>query len=272
MRGVVPAITFPVLRESPGVVCAVSTRIGGVSRPPFDTLNLSFSPGDDPDCVRENRQRFLASLEIPPEGVVVGQQVHGAHVQVVGWSDRGRGVLGPDSVIPASDGLATADRGVYLFTVSADCPLIGILAPPARGIALAHAGWWGVGGGIPGAAVEALQGLSGSDPEEMVAVIGPAIGPCCYVVGDEVMDALAPAARRGAEILDGTQGTVRGEGRKHRLDLHRAIRLLLEEKGLRPERIEASLLCSSCNPERFFSHRRDGARTGRIAMVMGMRE
>jgi hypothetical protein len=259
------AIRFRIFEAFPRLVCAASTRAGGVSDPPYASLNLGFSSGDDPASVRENRRRFLEALGVPPGGIVVGGQVHGTRVRPVGPADRGRGALDPGTCIPDSDGLVTADPGVFLLTVSADCPLIAVLAPPDRGVALAHSGWRGVAGSMPVAAVEALARATGARPAEMVAAVGPAIGPCCYQVGDDVVARLPAAARPAARRDPGGDG-------KHRLDLALAIRRLLEGAGLRPERIETSPLCSCCGPDRFFSYRRDGALTGRIAMVAGIRQ
>jgi YfiH family protein len=262
VRGEIETVRFRAFDALPGVLCAASTRRGGASAPPYESLNMGFSSGDAPDSVRENRRRFFEAVGVPAGEVIVGQQVHGARVQPVGQRDRGRGAIDPSTGIPASDGMVTTDPDVFLFTISADCPLIAIAAPDRRGVALAHSGWRGVAAGMPGAAVEALAGASGVVPREMVAAVCPSIRSCCYPVSEEVVEKLPAAARRAVR---------RDGGGSPRLDLGRAIRILLEEAGIPPERIEVSPECSCCDPERFFSHRRDGAKTGRIGMVLGIR-
>jgi polyphenol oxidase len=262
VRGEIETVRFRAFDVLPGVLCAASLRRGGVSTPPYESLNVGFSSGDAPDSVRENRRRFLEAVGVTPAEVVVGQQVHGARVHPVGRGDRGRGALDPSTGIPASDGMVTTDPDVFLFTISADCPLIAVAAPDRRGVALAHSGWRGVAAGMPGAAVESLARASGASPREMAAAVGPSIRSCCYPVGEEVVEKLPSSARRAVH---------RDGGGSPRLDLGLAIRILLEEAGIPPERIEVSPECSHCNPDRFFSHRRDGAKTGRIGMVLGMR-
>jgi hypothetical protein len=276
VRGGLDTIRFDLLGSLPDVLCAVSTRSGGVSDGAFHSLNLGFSTGDVPERVRENRLRLFSHLDLPPGSVVAARQVHGSRVIEVGATERGRGSLDPRTALPDADGLLTRERGVFVLGLSADCPLLTLVAPPDRGIVLAHSGWRGTAGGMPAAAVDCLARATGADPGEMLAVIGPGIGPCCYEVGEEVLDSLPPGARaaaRGPAALPGGEspGDRGSPAGRHRLDLSLAIRVLLEEAGVPRERIEACPRCSSCEAERFFSHRRDRGVTGRVAMLAGLR-
>jgi YfiH family protein len=263
------------LDRLPAILCGVSTRAGGVSDGPYDSLNQGFATGDDPARVAENRRRLYRTLGVRPEEVVAGSQVHGVRVHPVTREDRCRGALDPWSAIPETDGLVSTRPGGFLLALSADCPLLALVAPPDRGVLLAHSGWRGLAGGMPAAAVASLAAASGVHPREMLAFIGPAIGPCCYTVGEEVLRRLpapsaalpltGPARAAGPEPPPGSRS---GQP----LDLVAVLRMLLTAAGLLAERIESSPFCASCERERFYSHRRDGPRTGRIAMVLGIRE
>jgi purine-nucleoside/S-methyl-5'-thioadenosine phosphorylase / adenosine deaminase len=224
--------------DLPGARAAFSTRLGGVSEGPYEALNVAVKTGDEPDRVRENRHRLAAALGRNPADVVMGRQVHGAELR---WHDRRQEprvyadvVKSPEEV----DAHATAEPGLAPLVMVADCLPIAVTG--TGGVAMVHGGWRGLAGGIVAAAVERV----GAD----VAAIGPGIGPCCYEVGEEVL----------AEFAD-LEGVAVGR----MLDLTAVATRLLERSGV--EEIDASGLCTSCNPELLFSHRRDGERTGRQA-------
>jgi YfiH family protein len=224
--------------DLPGARAAFSTRLGGVSEGPYEALNVAVKTGDEPDRVRENRHRLAAALGRNPADVVMGRQVHGAELR---WHDRRQEprvyadvVKSPEEV----DAHATAEPGLAPLVMVADCLPIAVTG--TGGVAMVHGGWRGLAGGIVAAAVERV----GAD----VAAIGPGIGPCCYEVGEEVL----------AEFAD-----IEGVAVGRMLDLTAVATRLLERSGV--EEIDASGLCTSCNPELLFSHRRDGERTGRQA-------
>jgi YfiH family protein len=224
--------------ELPGGRAAFSTRIGGVSEPPYEALNVAILTGDDPDRVRENRARLATVLEREAEKVVMGRQVHGAalkrHEQAQEPRVYADAVRSPDEV----DAHATADPDLTPLVMVADCLPVALSGPD--GVAMAHCGWRGLAGGIVAEAVRAIDATA--------AAIGPGIGPCCYEVGEEVLSRF--------EHLD---GVATGQ----MLDLTAVATRLLAEAGV--ERVNPSGLCTSCNPELFYSHRRDGERTGRQA-------
>jgi polyphenol oxidase len=229
---------LPLLRwDAAGPYAAVfSTRLGGVSEPPFDTLNLGRLTEDDPAHVEENRRRLCVEAGADRERLRYGRQVHGSTV-------RRAGGLGEPG-----DALWTDTRGEPLLVFAADCFPVALArsngAAPA--IAAVHVGWRGLLGGVVGAAACALGG------GRLAAVVGPGIGHCCYEVGEEVAGPFR--ARFGGGILQGC-----------RLDLRAAVARALREAGAAD--VSHVDLCTACHPELFFSHRRDGARTGRQGLI-----
>jgi len=220
--------------EVPGPYEVVfTTRRGGVSEGPYASLNLGRKTGDDVERVDENRRRACTEIDADPERLALNYQVHSAVVRRAQESERG-GVR--------ADGLWTEEPGLPVLALSADCLPVALVrvngATPA--VCVLHAGRIGLLAGILEAGVTALGGT-------LAAAIGPAIGPCCYEVGEEV--ATPYRARFGAEIV---------RGRK--LDLWQAAERVLRDAGV--ERVERFDLCTACNPELFFSHRRDGKPRG----------
>jgi YfiH family protein len=221
--------------DLPGATAAFSTRLGGASEPPFDSLNLGVFTEDERDAVVENRARLAAALGFEPERIAIGRQVHGAELAAHSGSQVPSPFAEPGSAIPEVDGHVTAERSLALLVFAADCLPIGLSGP--GGVAMLHCGWRGLAAGIVARGVEAVGATD--------AAIGPGIGPCCYEVGEEVLTAfdIPPTSPE--------------------LDLPEVARRLLGEAGV--ERVETSGLCTSCERGLFFSHRRDTGRTGRQA-------
>lgn len=232
-----------------GARAAFSTRLGGVSEPPFDALNVGLLTDDAEEAVVENRQRLVAALDFEPSQIAFARQVHGT--RLLDHSDASPASscrFVPDSEtdrqlgeVVEADGQVVREAGLAALVFVADCLPVALAGP--RGVALIHAGWRGLAGGILDPAAAAVEATS--------AAIGPGIGPCCYEVGDEVRDRFA--------------GMGEGVRAGRMLDLPEVARRLLTEAGV--ERIEVAGLCTSCEEELFFSHRRDGGRTGRQAGV-----
>ena len=216
---------------------AFSTRRGGVSSGPFDSLNLGLRTHDDPEHVDENRRRLCESIRADAARLAMNRQTHSALVNRAQSGERGRD----------GDGLWTDEHDVPLLALSADCLPIALVRQNGKGpgLALLHAGRIGLLAGIVEAGVAALGGM-------VAAAIGPGIGPCCYEVGDEIGDAYR--ARFGSRALAG-----------HNLDLWFSAERVLRDAGV--ESIERLDLCTACDPERFFSHRRDGPITGRQGVI-----
>lgn len=222
-----------------GATVAFTTRLGGVSEPPFDCLNLGLLTGDDDAAVLANRERLAAALGREPARIPIGRQVHGAELAGHAGPQDPSPFARPGSAIPAVDGHVTATPELAPLVFVADCLPVALFGP--GGVAMLHCGWRGLAAGILAAGAAAVGATA--------AAIGPGIGPCCYEVGDEVLGAFA--------------GLGDGIARGRMLDLPAVARRLLGEAGV--ERVESAGLCSSCEPELFFSHRRDAGRTGRQA-------
>jgi YfiH family protein len=214
--------------DEPGYVVAFTTRVGGVSDGVYASLNLTRGTGDDPEKVEENRRLACESLGLAHERLAFNRQVHSPTVHRAGPGTRGE----------PGDGLWTDEPHVPLLAMSADClPIVITRSEGPRAIAVLHAGWRGLSEGVISAGVQAL----GDGP--LTAVIGPAIGPCCYEVGPEV-----------SELFDDDL-TANGK-----LDLWAAADRALRAAGV--ERVERVDLCTRDHPELFFSHRRDGRARG----------
>jgi YfiH family protein len=234
-----------------GVTHAVFTRLGGTSRPPFDTLNVGHTVGDDPTTVAENHLRIYAHLDVDPQQVASPQQVHGNRIAAVTADIQESGLSG-------TDGLVTRTPGVALLLRFADCQPILLYDPENHALGLVHAGWRGVAQAIARRAVEAMQAAFGTRPEALIAGLGPAIGPCCYTVGQNVASAM------GYALPDWKQAMSQQADGWH-LDISGANAQQLTASGVR--QIEQAQLCTACHSNLFFSHRASHGRTGRFAVV-----
>ena len=229
--------------EAEGYAVAFTTRLGGVSEGPYASLNLGRKSGDDVECVDENRRRMCEAVGADLEKLALNYQVHSTRVLRAAPAMRGE----------HADGLWTDEPGLPILAMSADClPIVLARAGAADpAVAVLHAGWKGLLAGIVEAGVDALGGGT------LTAAIGPGIGPCCYEVGEEV--ATPFRERFGDDVM-----------RESRLDLWTSAERALRAAGV--EQIDRFDRCTACEPETFFSHRRDAGRTGRqgvIAYVAG---
>ncbi len=240
---------------------AFTTRPGGTSAPPYAGLNLGAGSGDDPSTVAANGRRLAGALGFAYERLARLRQVHGADVAVV---DTAGPVPGP---VGEYDAVVTDRPGTALLVLAADCVPILLVDPARPAVGAVHAGWRGVVADAPGAAVRALVRAYDSRPSALRAAIGPSIGPCCYEVDGPVAERFAEAGLRFEPPL-ATPSAPRDGRPRWRLDLVAAVRGRLEAAGVPAAGIEATGLCTACREDLFFSHRRDGARTGRQAGVI----
>jgi YfiH family protein len=234
----------------PGATVAFSTRVGGVSEAPFDGLNLGVFSEDECDSVVENRRTLASALGFAPERIAIGRQVHGAEIATHKGPQNPSPFAKPGSAIAEVDGHVTEKHALAMLVFVADCVPVALSGP--SGVAMLHCGWRGLAAGIVARGVEAVEATH--------AAIGPAIGPCCYEVGAEVLDAFAGIEQRPTDRKRVYIDRNRPAGR---IDLPDLARRLLHDAGVK--RIEISGLCTSCEGRLFFSHRRDGGRTGRQA-------
>lgn len=225
-----------------------STRQGGESEGAFAALNLGVSAGDDEATVRRNRSRWAEALgfEAP---IVSLHQIHGGVVHAV--DQRPGEALKGDAVVTATESLP-----ISVFT--ADCTPILLHDPVTGAVGAVHAGWRGTVAQVAGAAVAAMATHYGARPADICAAIGPAIGPCCFEVGDEVAAAIADCAWPGWE-----RAIVSGHAKPH-VDLFTANQDQLVNAGLLPANVHNSGMCTFCEADKFYSWRRDHGVTGRL--------
>jgi YfiH family protein len=245
-RGGLRVLAWPALDAYP-VDALVTTRYGGVSAGDYATLNLSFGVGDRPQDVLENRRRAAAALGADLADFVFGSQVHGGVARVVTRADRGRGAAIADAGVGEADALVTGDPGTALGAVVADCVPILLYDPGAHVIACVHAGWRGTVARVTDAALAAMSAL-GTRPADVIAGIGPAIGPDRYQVGEDVAAAARECFGERAPLVIRPDGTGRWL-----FDLWSANRVLLREAGVADHNIHVAAIPTGA--ELFFSNR-----------------
>lgn len=239
----------------PGVEAWFSTRRGGVSFPPFGTMNLSYGVGDMRSAVTENRRRMAQYGGRRLDDLVMPAQVHGNHVEWITSAERGRGAKGARP-IPSTDGLITKDAAVLLGLGFADCTPIFVTDVHARVVGLWHAGWRGTVQGIQQVGVRKLA-EQGIDPEALLIGLGPAIGACCYEIDQ-------PVRERVLAVVNDEQVMTPVDSAHWKLDVRLVNRLLLQFAGVLPEHIVEAPFCTGCRPDLFFSYRMEGPVTGRM--------
>ncbi len=233
--------------RSAGVEGAFSTRSAGVSSGRYASLNLGRGTRDDLDLVRANQEIFRSAIKRDNHELVTVKQVHGKNVvdaRAVSREENGVDL----SKRTEADGLIANERSCTLLVLTADCFPVALVTDET--VAMIHCGWRGVGAGIVKGGLKACSQVSGKRAEDVNAFIGPGIGRCCYKVGEDVVSAISKLGH-GDEIL--------GEGA---LDLGEVVRRELMVTGVLQRNIHSVDICTSCNDDFFFSHRRDGT-TGR---------
>jgi polyphenol oxidase len=234
---------------------AIYSRLGGVSAAPFDSLNLSMSVPDERERVYANRRRAFGRYGRDTGTVVHAHLVHGADVARVTQADNG-------TWVKHVDGLITDEPGCVLTMNFADCAPILLFDPRRQAIGLGHAGWRGAVVDLPGAMVRAMVEHFDSRPADLVAAVGPCIGPCCYEVGEEVIDAVRRSFVEPEQLLR------QNGGPQPHFDLPEANRCNLVAAGVTS--IELSGFCTACRTDLFFSHRAENGRTGRFGVVLAL--
>jgi len=248
---------FEILARYPQVLHAIFTRIGGKSSEPFYSLNVGQWVGDEPMAVQANHDLIFQALGIQPGQVVTAHQVHGARVAIAEAAQQG-------TIIPATDSLISQRRGVALLLRFADCLPLMLYDPQRQAIALAHVGWRGCLAGVVVNTLAKMRRVFGCEPRDVLAGLGPAIGPCCYEVGPDVITGVEQALGGNSGLL-----LTQPDGTTH-LNLPAAVRQQLQKAGV--QKTEDSGLCTHCHTTEFFSHRAEKGRTGRFAAILALRE
>jgi len=238
--------------DTSAVAHGLFTRLGGVSEGQYASLNLSRSTGDGAEPVAENRNRINAVFGLKYEDTLTSWLVHGNTVRVVNWDDRGHNDVHADGMITNTPGLALTLR-------FADCMPILLHDPVRRAIGIAHAGWPGVAGNVIGSTVEAMVSTYGSRPEEILAGVGPSIGPDQFEVGLDVANKIQAAVPEDIVLPHPNP-------EKHYVDLWRSAQAQLNASGVR--QVEVAGLCTASNTHEWFSHRAEKGKTGRFGTLL----
>jgi YfiH family protein len=254
------------MQQFHGLTAGFTSRQGGVSQAPFSSMNCGLHVQDVSEDVIANRQRLADALHAPFESLVFAEQVHSNEGIVITVADKGKGTESRESAIQGKDSFITNEKGIVICALFADCVPLYFYDPINQAIGLAHAGWKGTVSNIAMATISLMTNTFGSKPKDIHAIIGPSIGVCCYEVDHavasrvlELLDEIqAPASVQETVLLTKLNG-------KFMLNLQELNRNLLEQAGILSPHIEVTQLCTSCSTDLFFSHRKEGGKTGRMA-------
>lgn len=254
-------LTSSLLTDCGGVVHGFSTRKGGVSTAPWDTLNLGVGRGDDWEHVLENYQRFCGAVGIDPQRTVLSRQVHEDHVLIATEEDAGKGLFRERDYL--TDAIITNVPGLALFVFSADCGTALLYDPVSRSIGAVHAGWRGVANGILRKTALEMGRLYGAKPQDLIVATGPSIGQCCFETDDDV-----PQAMEKAFGVQEAQPFFQRRGNKWHVDLKGLNARWLLDIGVKAQQIDICPLCTACRTDLFWSYRKAGnARGAQAAMI-----
>ena len=257
----VPFLSYPMLEKTGIVNHGFSTRLGGVSKGPCATMNISTTRGDDPEAVKENQRRIASAIGVKVENLTFTHQTHTTNVAVVKAEDRGKRFM-------ETDGLVTNVPGICLVTFYADCVPLYFVDPVKKAIGLSHSGWRGTVHKMGKVTVETMTRAYGSNPEDIYAAIGPSICQDCYEVSEDVIEEFRRHFDR--ELLP--ELFYPKENGKYQLNLWRANEAVLEEAGILKEHIAVTNVCTHCNPEILFSHRTTGDKRGNLSAFLALKE
>lgn len=265
--GETPYLKYPMFEKTGIVKHGFSTRLGGVSRGCYASLNLSFDRGDREEDVRENFRRIGEAIGVRCEDMVLSKQTHTTNVRVVTEADRGKGIVRERDYTDV-DGLVTDVPGICLVTSYADCVPLYFVDPVNKVIGLSHSGWRGTVGKIGKKTVEVMKNTFGSDPRDILAAVGPSVCLDCYEVSRDVIDKVKEAF---AEHL-WEQLFYRKPDGKYQLDLWKANELIFREAGISEEHIAVTNVCTHCNSDILYSHRAAGNKRGNLCAFLALKQ
>lgn len=266
-RGGVPYLSFKALEDTGMVINGFSTRLGGASKGRFATMNFSYSRKDDPADVLENFTRMADALGVERDRMVVSYQTHTTNVRRVTREDEGKGVIRERDYRDV-DGLITDVPGITLVTFYADCVPLYLVDQVHHAIGLSHSGWRGTVRRMGQVTMDAMKEAFGTRPEDVTACIGPSICRDCFEVGEEVAEAFADAF--DPQYRDALYRANEKPG-KYQLDLWKANEIIFQEAGVPKEQIHTTNICTMCNSDYLFSHRRVGEERGNLAAFLSIR-
>ena len=259
--GGVPYLAYPLLEKTGIVRHGFSTRIGGVSKGNCATMNISTTRGDDPAAIEENRRRIAAAIGVEPEDMTYTHQTHTTNVAVIRSEDRGKRFF-------ETDGMVTDVPGICLVTFYADCVPLYFVDPVKKAIGLSHSGWRGTVNKMGMVTVRKMEECYGSDPQDIIAAIGPSICQDCYEVSEDVICEFRKNFRQ--EIWE--ELFYKKENGKYQLNLWKANEEVLLEAGISRENIAVTNLCTHCNPDILFSHRATGDKRGNLSAFLALKK
>lgn len=260
-KGAMELVTFDNITQTGLVEHCFTTRHGGVSSGYYGEMNMGFSRGEDIQNVRENYRLLAKALHLDENAFVATQQTHTTNILRVTAADKGSGVT-KERPYHDIDGLITNEKGINIVIFGADCVPVFLVDTKQKAIGLAHCGWKGTANRMAEKIVHRMQAEFDTNPKDIVAAIGPSIGKCCFQVDD-------PVVQLFEENLDFAKDVIfddPSEQGKYKIDLWETNRRLLQECGV--ENIEISGLCTMCDTERFYSHRKMGEQRGVMAGIL----
>lgn len=261
-----PMLVYPLLEQTGMVKHCFTTRQGGVSEGIFESLNLSFTRGDNKAAVEENFRRVAKALGTKYEDFVFSDQTHTTNVRRISREDAGKGLTRERGYTDV-DGLITNEPGLVLSTFYADCVPLYFVDPVHRAIGLSHSGWRGTVERMGKVTLKAMEAEFDTRPEEVICAIGPSICQSCYEISEDV------AAQFKREFCGQEEEILLDKGNgKYQLDLWRANELILLEAGVTPEHLAVTNICTCCNDKLLFSHRASQGKRGNLGAFLSIRE
>jgi YfiH family protein len=253
----IPLYHFKNLSEYSNIKHFITSKNGGISTGNYDSFNMGYGTDDLQEHVFENRKLLASAIGIEIGQFVFPRQTHTNNAEIVTITDKGKGVFTKEDAIPVTDALITDQTGICIMIQVADCVPVLLFDPHKKVIAAIHAGWRGTATNIVGITIEKMQSEFGCLPSDIIAGIGPSIGPCCYEVGFEV-------SAQFEELIPNEKVIDYKPNKKPVLNLWHTNKNLLTSAGIRPENIEISDFCTLCNHETFYSSRYFQGDTGRF--------
>lgn len=257
----------------PEVTAGMTSRSGGVSENELSSLNCALHVQDKTEHVIENRKRVVSELGLPFQAWTCAEQVHGNKIALVTAAERGAGRTSREYAIAATDGLITNSPELLLTAFFADCVPLFFYDPIYHAVGIGHAGWKGTVLNVAEQVVDAMHKAFGSNAGRLLAAVGPSIGICCYEVDDQVMERVFHALPDHEHRLEEGQILYKKlPSGKYRLNLKEINRQFMLKAGILPSHIEITELCTSCNTDLLYSHRKECGKTGRMAAWIGLRK